>query len=286
MNSLTKYLLAFFLLLPLTACEDTNIWLLTDAATDAATAITLSDEDVMQLAAQAAIVADENNKVAPSSSPYHKRLQRLTKDHKTRDGHTFNYKVYLTNKVNAFAMADGTIRVYSGLMDIMSDDELLFIVGHEMGHVVKKHSKKQAIMAYTSKAIRKGLASQNNEVGQLAMSVVGAFTEQLTNAQFSQHEERQADIYGVRFLEDQGIEIHAAVSSLNKLADLAKNHTFLSSHPNPETRADRLLTDGLKDEESDEDKSLLVTILNFLKTVLLTLLSLCKYLINLLLSLL
>ncbi len=284
MNNLFKYLLSFILLLPLTACEETNIWLLADAATDAATAITLSDEDVMQLAAQAAVASDNKNKVAPPSNEYHKRLQRLVGKHEKRDGHTFNYRVYLTSKVNAFAMADGTIRVYSGLMDIMTDEELLFIIGHEMGHIVKKHSKKQAIMAYSSRAIRKGLASQNNEVGQLAISVVGAFSEQLTNAQFSQHEERQADIYGAQFLKDHGIGISVAVSSLNKLADLAKNHTFLSSHPNPDTRADKLLKHGLENEEDDDNQSLLTTILGFLKTILFTLLALCKYLINILLS--
>lgn len=35
----------------------------------------------------------------------------------TYDGYTFRYKVYLSPTVNAFAMADGTIRIYSGLMD-------------------------------------------------------------------------------------------------------------------------------------------------------------------------
>ena len=37
-------------------------------------------------------------------------------------------------------MADGTIRVYSGLMDLMTDDELLFVIGHEMGHVAVSYT--------------------------------------------------------------------------------------------------------------------------------------------------
>lgn len=40
-------------------------------------------------------------------------------------------------------MADGTIRVNSGLMDVMNDGELRFILGHEMGHVVERHIKKR-----------------------------------------------------------------------------------------------------------------------------------------------
>jgi putative metalloprotease len=35
--------------------------------------------------------------------------------------------------VNAFATADGTIRIYSGLMEMMTDDELIFVIGHEIG---------------------------------------------------------------------------------------------------------------------------------------------------------
>jgi putative metalloprotease len=37
-------------------------------------------------------------------------------------------------------MADGSIRIYSGLMEMMDEGELLFVLGHEMGHVVEKHS--------------------------------------------------------------------------------------------------------------------------------------------------
>jgi Zn-dependent protease with chaperone function len=37
-------------------------------------------------------------------------------------------------------MADGSIRIYSGLMEMMDDEKLLFVLGHEMGQVVEKHS--------------------------------------------------------------------------------------------------------------------------------------------------
>ena len=45
-------------------------------------------------------------------------------------------------------MADGTIRIYSGLMDIMDDRELLFVIGHEAGHVVKDHVRRKVQLAY------------------------------------------------------------------------------------------------------------------------------------------
>jgi putative metalloprotease len=179
-------------------------------------------------------------------------LRRLFSPFVQRDGRTFDCKVYLTKEVNAFAMADGSIRVFSGLMDLMNDQELLFVIGHEMGHVVQDHTRKKVVMAYATSAVKKGLASQDNQVGVIAGSIIGAFAEQLVNAQFSQHEERQADRYGAAFLKAAGYDLSPAISALEKLADLARQHTFLSSHPNPDTRAKKLLTGDDKDDESDE----------------------------------
>jgi metalloprotease len=238
---MNRHILVILSVILLASCEDTNVLVMTDAAKDAVTAITLTDENVRSLAQRAAYASDSKNLVAPIGNLYDTRFRRLLADTSAGDGNTFNFKVYLTKEVNAFAMADGTIRVFSGLMDLMNDEELLFIIGHEMGHVVKKHSRKKVVLAYTSSALKKGLASQDNEVGQIARSVMGAFAEQLTNSQFSQHEERQADLYGAAFLQGKGHDISAAVSALYKLSALAKRHTFLSSHPDPEARAKRLL---------------------------------------------
>ncbi len=62
--------------------------------------------------------------MAPEGSRYDQRLRRLVAGHASRDGRAFNYKVYLDTAPNAFAMADGSISVHSGLMDIMTDEEI------------------------------------------------------------------------------------------------------------------------------------------------------------------
>lgn len=279
-----RYIPLIFCILFLTSCEDANVVMMTGAAMDAATAITLSDEDVRNLARRAARESDSRHRVASVTDSHHKRLQRLVEDFTAWDGRSFNFKVYLTPDVNAFAMADGTIRVYSGLMDLMSDEELLFVVGHEMGHVVKEHSRKQAVLAYASSALRKGLASQNNEIGQIAGSLIGAYAQKLATAQFSQHEERQADVYGVAFLQAQGYDKSGAVSALNKLAELARQHTFLSSHPDPESRAERIMS-GEKDR-SDGEKTVLAKLVDLGKVILASLFQLVGAVIDWLLSLL
>lgn len=244
-------LFLIFLSLLTSGCEDVDVMLAANAGMDAIKAATLSDEAVRDMAMQAALFSDSQNKIAANENKYHLRLKNLTDLYGKQDGYVFNFKVYLAPEINAFAMADGTIRIYSGLMDMMDNGELLFVIGHEMGHVVKKHVQKKIRVAYAGQAVRKGAASIHNEIGTIARSQLGGFAEKLLNAQFSQQEEREADDYGLVFLNNTGIESQAAISALRKLATLGNNHTFLSSHPAPEERADRLEY-KLKQEENPQ----------------------------------
>jgi len=237
-----KYLIivASLCILFLSGCENTDVMTATDAGIDAVKAITLSDKDVLAFASKSADLSDRKNRLAPPDEKYSKRLDRLV-NRKFQDGNvTFNYGVYISPEVNAFAMADGTIRIYSGLMDMMDDGELRFVIGHEMGHVMKKHIKKKIQLAYAASAVRKGIASQDSTAGEVARSVFGGIAESLTNAQFSQLEEKEADDYGLQFLKKKDYEPKYAVSALKKLSGLSKGHTFLSSHPDPDKRAERL----------------------------------------------
>ncbi|MCP5762619.1 metalloprotease LoiP, partial [Klebsiella pneumoniae] len=78
-----------------------------------------------------------------------------------------NYKVYMAKDVNAFAMANGCIRVYSGLMDMMTDNEVEAVIGHEMGHVALGHVKKGMQVALGTNAVRAAAASAGGIVGSL-----------------------------------------------------------------------------------------------------------------------
>jgi len=239
MKILTIVILSIFSIVN-SGCEDTDIRLATEAGVEAYKAVALSDEDVAELSRQSAEYVDNEHIIAPAGNEYAIRLQSLVGDHYEQDGFTFNYRVYLKNDVNAFALADGTIRIYSGLMDMMDDGELRFVIGHEMGHIVKQHTRNKLRLAYAASALRKGIASQNNIIGNIASSQLGSFVEMLTGAQFSQLEEKVADDYGLSFLKKKGYAPEKAVSALKKLATLGSSHSFLSSHPDPQARAERL----------------------------------------------
>ncbi len=241
----------------LSGCENTDVQLAAEAGIDAYKAATLSDQAVAELSAQSSAAMDSQHSIAPAGSTYAKRLQALVGDLHELDGYTFDYKVYLKDDVNAFAMADGTIRIYSGLMDLFEDGELCFVIGHEMGHVVKQHTRKQLRLAYAASAVRRGIASQEGGAADLARSQLGGLVERLMGAQFSQLEEKVADDYGLAFLKSKGYSPEDAVSALKKLAGLGSGHSFLSSHPDPGLRAERISLQiqgkALSVEETQQD---------------------------------
>lgn len=235
-----RLLLILFCFVFISGCDNTDVLTAIDGGKDAVKAIMLSDKDVLAISSKSTDFLDKKNRLAPPDNKYSIRLNRLI-NQKFQDGDVaFNYGVYISPEVNAFALADGSIRIYGGLMDMLTDGELRFVIGHEMGHVMKRHIREKIRLAYAASAVRKGVASQNNAAGEIARSVFGGFAESLINAQFSQLEEKEADDYGLLFLKKKDFEPRDAVSALKKLAGLGKGHSFLSSHPDPDKRAERL----------------------------------------------
>ena len=210
------------------------------AGLDAVKALTLTDAEVKSLGLRGVEESDKQAKVAPANNKYAKRLVTLTKKHLKEDGLQLNFKVYLTPEINAFASPDGSIRVYRGLMDMMNDDELRYVLGHEMGHVKLGHSLSAHKAEYLARASRKGLAASGNKGGQIAASELGALVEEAFNAQYSQEHERDADDYGLAFNKKYKYKPQAAVSALEKLAKLGGGGGMFASHPAPAERAQRL----------------------------------------------
>jgi putative metalloprotease len=208
------------------------------AGMDLLKAATISNGEMKSMALTAAKGMDAENKVAPDGNKYAERLKKITANLKIPEGLTLNYKVYLVDEVNAFAMADGTVRVYSGLMDLMNDEELLFVMGHEIGHVKHEHSKESYRMAYAAQATRKATASFGGTAGSLAASSLGGLAQKLVTSQFSQSEESEADEFGLQFMKLNNLNPLSAVSALKKLG--GGESSMFSSHPGSKERAEAI----------------------------------------------
>ena len=216
-------------------------------------AYTLSDAQVKALSDKSCTELDSKASIAPASSVYMQRLNKIASALGDNiNGMPVNYKVYVTKDVNAFAMANGCIRVYSGLMDLMNDNEAEAVIGHEMGHVALGHVKKGMQVALGTNAARIAAASAGGVIGSLSQSQLGALGEQLVNAQFSQRQEAEADDYSYDLLRKRGINPIGLATSFEKLAkgEEGRQSSMLDDHPASAERAqhirDRMTADGLK----------------------------------------
>lgn len=213
------------------------------AGMDAYKAATVSDADLKNVSLQMR-ARDDKKSMLPAGDKYAKRLAKLTARHVNEDGLTLNFAVYRSDSINANATADGSIRIYSGLMDKMTDQELLGIIGHEIGHVKKGHSMSSMRTAYMASAGRKLAASASGVTGALADSELGAISEKLVNSQFSQSQETESDDYGLAFMKKYGYDAKSMESAFRKLAALGGAQSgldqMMSSHPDSAKRADRV----------------------------------------------
>ncbi|MBO6170353.1 MAG: M48 family metalloprotease [Bacteroidales bacterium] len=222
---------------------DWNAQGLASAAGKAATAASISDDMVVELSRQTIASLDQQNVI--DHGAYEKRLARVLSGLTELDGLPLNFKVYKTSDVNAFACGDGSIRVYSGLMDIMDDEELTAIIGHELGHVRHKDTKRAIKNAYVASAARDVLASAGS-YGAMASYLLGDVGEALVSAQFSQQQEYKADEHGCQFAIERGKSPYSMYNALEKLMQLSESNSssivahMFADHPKTEKRMERM----------------------------------------------
>lgn len=216
---------------------------------------TFSNEDAAKLSKEAVRKMDSTNVVAGPKDGYTLRLNRIFGKHASENGLALNYKVYLTKDVNAFATADGSVRVYSGLMDIMDDNQLLAVIGHEIGHVANEDTKDAMKAALRKAALIDAVSSQSDKVAKLTDSQLGQIGNAMLDSKHSRKQESEADTFSYDFMKKHGYDVNAVESAFNLLASQSGGASsdflsrMMSSHPDPKDRAEtakqRAIAEGL-----------------------------------------
>lgn len=231
---------------------------LAGAAAKGVKAMTITDAQMAAYVKESVDWMDTHNKVSDPDSPYTQRLNKLTEGINDVDGIPLNFKVYEVIDVNAFACPDGSVRVFSSLMDIMDDDELMGIIGHEIGHVAKRHSKNAFKHELLTGALKDVIASTSNTAAALTESQLGALGSSLAGAKFSQKQENEADDCGYDFLVANGRNPWGMVKAFEKFLDMEGGSSekasyvskMFSSHPETKARikhmSERCTKDGFQ----------------------------------------
>ena len=215
-----------------------------NAGAAAVQALTISDAQVAQLCSQYMTETDGQNTILPASNDYMQRLDRIMARFHNISDLNLNYKVYQSSTVNAFASGDGSVRVYTGLMDAMNDDEVFAVIGHELGHLINKDVRDAYRAAYLVVAARYGIAAVNTTAGALSTGFLGDLGQELASRAYSLRQETQADETAFQFCIKNNVDPYAMYHALNVLIQLSgesaqqgKLAELLSTHPNTHKRA-------------------------------------------------
>ena len=215
-----------------------------NAGAAAVQALTISDSQIKELCSQYMVESDGQNTILPADNSYTQRLDRIMARFHNISDLSLNYKVYQSSTVNAFASGDGSVRVYTGLMDVMNDDEVFAVIGHELGHLINKDVRDAYRAAYLVVAARYGIAAVNTTAGAISTGFLGDLGQQLAQNAYSRKQETQADETAFQFCIQNGVDPYAMYHALNVLVSLegsssssSKIAELLSTHPNTQKRA-------------------------------------------------
>jgi predicted Zn-dependent protease len=151
------------------------------------------------------------------------------------------FTVVESETVNAFALPDGNIIVFTGLLNLMENyDELAGLIGHEVTHVNQRHSMKMMCRNVSGYLFVSAILSDVNGI----MAAVGDNINSLNSLSYSRGFEQQADEEGLELMFQNKINPEGMTKLFERLQ--SKNEIdipqFLSSHPITENRIDNIQT--------------------------------------------
>jgi len=158
-------------------------------------------------------------------------------------GWAWDVNVQENKELNAYCMPGGKIMVYSGLIEQLklSDAELATVIGHEMAHALREHSREAVSRAYAQQ-LGLGALGALAGLGQDTMQLAGMVSNVTFTLPRSRVQESEADSVGLELMARAGYDPHAALSLWQKMGQASQNGTpaFLSTHPTSSTRLEDL----------------------------------------------
>ena len=209
------------------------------------------NEAAAQQYAQMMSQAQQKGVLLPQSHPEVQRLRAIAKriiPHTTRwnqDATQWQWQVNLIDSkdVNAFCMPGGRIGFFTGILTSLklTDDEVAAVMGHEIAHALREHSReKMAKQLGTTAIARLGGAVVSGLFGidPGITGTVANYGAQFIGLKFSRDDEREADLVGLDISSRAGYDPRAGIALWRKMAALDRRAPIevLSTHPGGESR--------------------------------------------------
>jgi beta-barrel assembly-enhancing protease len=143
--------------------------------------------------------------------------------------------------VNAFALPGGPIFITEGLLGrLRTEAELAGVLGHEIGHVIGRHSSEQLAKQQLTQGL---IGAAVLGTGDYTTAQIGQLVGGLINMRYGREDELESDALGIRIMAEAGYDPRAMLSVMQTLAKASggsRQPEFFSTHPHPENREARI----------------------------------------------
>jgi predicted Zn-dependent protease len=207
----------------------------------------LSERQEIELGREAAAQVEREQPILEDErvESYIDDLGQFLVEYSGRKNIAYQFKVVDSAEINAFALPGGFIYVNRGLIEEADNEsELVGVMGHEIGHVVERHSVdqvKRAQLTGLGLGVLDLFVGGKGTTGELA-NIAGQMVASGAFMKYSRDAEREADRVGAQNVYDAGWDPRGMMTFFEKLAALGKRHpnaieSFFSTHPKPDERA-------------------------------------------------
>lgn len=164
----------------------------------------------------------------------------VSKTEAARSPYQFDFHVLADAKtVNAFAVPGGQIFITMGLLNkLKTDDEIAGVLGHEIGHVIGRHSAEQMAKG----DLLEGLAGAAGVAGgDYTSAQTARYIARLVDLSYGRSDELESDDFGVKYMVGAGYKPEALLSVMAVLAESSGSGAeFMSTHPSPANREEKI----------------------------------------------
>ncbi len=177
-----------------------------------------------------------------------KRIEHIGKKLESKLEHNpYKFKFYVVENptLNACAYPGGNVFVNSGLIEKADDNELACVMGHEIGHVIKRHTLRICAHSLGVSAMLALLCGGLNSEDLEKIEALSRLGKNLESLQFSRKQEAEADVIGVDVAAKAGYHPDALINFFKRLQEdklTADNSllAILSDHPMNSERIDAI----------------------------------------------
>ena len=204
--------------------------------------IMMPDSQLNQMGLQAFNTLKRDKRISANPS-YNQSTRCIAQAIANEVGGNWEVVVFEDKTPNAFALPGNKIGVYTGMLKLVENQEqLAAVIGHEVGHVLAKHSNERASQEV---AVKQGLnvlgamTMPTSALGQLGFGLLGVGAEYGVLKPWGRTQESEADIIGMDLMAKAGFNPKQSINLWQRMSQASKGNQpaeFMSTHPSHSTR--------------------------------------------------